>query len=45
MSCRPISPTTGFSDVYAYAAKNIDRLWSELAIAQAELAEAERETA
>lgn len=45
MSCRPISPTTGFSDVYAYAAKNIDRLWSELALAQSALAEAERETA
>jgi hypothetical protein len=28
--CRPISPTTGISDVYAWAAKNIDRLWFEL---------------
>lgn len=35
--CHPISPSSGISDVYAWAAKNIDRLWSELKEAEVAL--------
>lgn len=41
--CRPISPTTGISDVYAWAAKNIDRLWSELKEAEIAMFEFDQE--
>lgn len=35
--CQPISPTTGFSDVFCWAVKNIDRLYAEMTEAQAKL--------
>lgn len=35
--CQPISPTTGFSDVFCWAAKNIDRAYAEMTEAQAKL--------
>ena len=41
--CRPISPTTGISDVYAWAAKNIDRLWFELKEAEIAMFEFDQE--
>lgn len=42
MRCRPISPTTGITDVFAWAAKNIDRLWVELKEAEATMFEFEQ---
>lgn len=41
--CQPISPSSGISDVYAWAAKNIDRLWSELKEAEVALFQFDRE--
>lgn len=35
--CLPISPTTGFSDVFCWAVKNIDRAYAEMTEAQAKL--------
>lgn len=43
--CAPISPTTGISDVYAWAAKNIDRLWYELKAVEAQMVEFNRRVA
>lgn len=37
LRCAPISPATGFSDVFCWAAKNIDRAWYELKEAEAAL--------
>lgn len=37
LRCAPISPSTGFSDVFCWAAKNIDRAWYELKEAEAAL--------
>lgn len=37
MRCAPISPSTGFSDAFAYAVKNRDRAWYELKEAEADL--------
>lgn len=41
--CQPISPSSGISDVYAWAAKNIDRLWSELKEAEVALFQFDKE--
>lgn len=35
--CQPISPTTGFSDVFCWAVHNIDRAYAEMTEAQAKL--------
>ena len=35
--CQPISPSTGFGDVFCWAIKNIDRAYAEMTEAQAEL--------
>lgn len=43
--CRPISPSSGISDVYAWAAKNIDRLWSELKEAEFAMFDFDRKVA
>lgn len=37
LRCAPISPATGFSDVFCWAAENIDRAWYELKEAEAAL--------
>lgn len=39
MRCRPISPSSGVSSVYSWAAQNIDRLWYELKEAEADIVE------
>jgi len=38
LRCAPVSPATGFSDVFCWAAKNIDRAWYDLQEARAALA-------
>ena len=43
MRCAPISPATGFSDAFCWAAKNIDRLWRELKDAEFALFTARKE--
>lgn len=47
--CAPISASTGLTDAFCWAAKNIDRAWAEVKEAEAELfrfrQEIERETA
>lgn len=44
MRCSPVSPATGFSDVFCWAAKNIDRAWYDLKNAEADLFQFERKS-
>lgn len=43
--CRPISPSTGVSEAFAWAATHIDALWAELKDIEAQIAEFNRKVA